>query len=120
MDEDLRRIFSENLNYWLERRGKTQADLYKKMAVTSATASDWCNGKKTPRVDKIVDIAIWLMIEVTDLITIKERVDDITNDIQFRFRDDDKFKNIVIEINSYSEDDLDKLQDYMELLSRRG
>jgi hypothetical protein len=47
-------------------------------------------------------------------------VDDITNDIQFRFRDDDKFKNIVIEINSYSEDDLDKLQDYMELLSRRG
>lgn len=43
---DINIIFSNNLNYWLERRGKTQADLYKKLNVSSATASDWSNGKK--------------------------------------------------------------------------
>ena len=30
-DKELNKIFSKNLNYWLARRGKTQADLYKKM-----------------------------------------------------------------------------------------
>jgi len=29
-NENLRKIFSSNLNYWLDKRGKTQADLYKK------------------------------------------------------------------------------------------
>lgn len=45
-NEELKTIFSKNILYWLAQRGKTQADLYKRMEVSSATASDWCNGKK--------------------------------------------------------------------------
>lgn len=43
---DINIIFSKKLVYWLERRGKTQADLYKMLGVSSATVSDWCNNKK--------------------------------------------------------------------------
>lgn len=62
MDERLNTIFSENLKRYLEQNGKTQADLCTFMHVSSATVSDWCNGKKMPRVDKIQAICNWLNI----------------------------------------------------------
>ncbi len=70
-------IFSKNLKYWLQERGKTQADLYKKMNVSSAVASDWCNEKKIPRADKLVAIAKWLSIELSDLLENKEHKNHI-------------------------------------------
>ena len=38
------------------------------MKVSSATVSDWCNGKKMPRMDKIQAICNWLRIEKSDLL----------------------------------------------------
>ncbi|MBR6983884.1 MAG: helix-turn-helix domain-containing protein [Ruminococcus sp.] len=72
-DKELRELFASNLKYWLERRGKTQADLRRYMEVSSATASDWCNGRKIPRTDKINAICDWLEIDLDDLLTDKSK-----------------------------------------------
>ena len=66
--EEIKKIFSKNLLYYLELDGKTQADLCKYMNVSSATVSDWCNGKKMPRMDKIQAICNWLRLEKSDLL----------------------------------------------------
>ena len=118
--EELKKIFSNNLNYWLNKRGKTQADLYKRMSVSSATASDWCNAKKVPRTDKICDIAAWLMIEISDLIEIKEHLDDVQNNIIYRLKDDAHFFEIVLKLNACSQEELLKIEDYINLISNRG
>lgn len=118
--EELKKIFSSNLNYWLNKRGKTQADLYKKMGVSSATASDWCNAKKVPRTDKICDIAAWLMIEISDLIETKERFDDMQNDIIYRIKDDAHFMEIVKKLYNCKQEELIKIEDYINLISNRG
>ncbi len=68
-DNELRELFSKNLRSWLDERGKTQADLRRYMNVSSATASDWCNGRKIPRTDKIQSICTWLGVELNDLLT---------------------------------------------------
>ncbi|MBE5886729.1 MAG: helix-turn-helix transcriptional regulator [Lachnospiraceae bacterium] len=67
-DEEYKKIFSTNLVYYLKINQKTQADLYKYIGVSSATVSDWCNGKKMPRMDKIQSICNWLKIEKSDLL----------------------------------------------------
>lgn len=67
-EEEYKTIFSRNLRYYLELDGKTQADLCEFMKVSSATVSDWCNGKKMPRMDKIQTICNWLRIEKSDLL----------------------------------------------------
>lgn len=71
-DNELRNLFSANLRRWLEARGKTQSDMRRYMGVSSATASDWCNGKKIPRADKIQSLCTWLGIELDDLLKDKE------------------------------------------------
>lgn len=116
--EELKKTFSKNLLYWLERRGKNQADLYKKMNVSSATASDWCNAKKIPRTDKLVEIANWLMIELSDLLYIKEHEENEMNDIIFRLKDDKKFNETVSEIHNFDKKNLDKIIDYIRLLNK--
>lgn len=118
--EELKKIFSNNLNYWLNKRGKTQADLYKRMGVSSATVSDWCNAKKIPRTDKLCDIAVWLMIELSDLIEVKEHLDDSQNDIIYRIKDDTQFYEIVKKLYDCNMEELLKIEDYINLVSNRG
>lgn len=67
-------IFADNLNYFLSKNQKTQSDLAKYMHVSTATASDWCNAKKMPRVDKLKSIANYFHINLSDLVD--DRRDD--------------------------------------------
>lgn len=69
MDENLRRIFSTNLRKYLELSHRTQADMARYMKISSATASDWVNGNKMPRSDKLQSLANWFHIELSDLLT---------------------------------------------------
>ena len=57
MPDIIKEIFAKNLNYFMERTGTTQADICRVLGVSSATASDWCNGKKFPRTDSIQQLA---------------------------------------------------------------
>lgn len=117
-NENLRKIFSSNLNYWLDRRGKTQADLYKKTGTTSATASDWCNAKKIPRTDKLIEIVAWLGIELSDLLTVKERAHNELSDVMFKINDDADFRSLILDIISLDEGDFKKVADYVQLLKK--
>lgn len=53
MDEQLRERFSVNLKNALERNKRTQKELADYLGVSTATVSDWVNGKKIPRTDKL-------------------------------------------------------------------
>lgn len=55
------------MNRLLEVEGKNQVDLAAKMDVSSATASDWCTGKKIPRMDMIERIAKWFGVSVSSM-----------------------------------------------------
>ena len=68
MKRELTRIFSKNLERLLYERKKSQADMARYMHVSSATASEWVNGKKMPRADKLQSLANWLSVDLSDLL----------------------------------------------------
>ena len=67
--EDLKLIFARNLKQRLSEGSKTQADLARHLRVSTAAVSDWANGNKMPRADKIQSICNWLHIDLQDLLT---------------------------------------------------
>jgi len=67
MDDDFRASFARNLKFYMAREGKSQADMAKRMKVSATTVSDWCNGRKVPRADKLQAICDWLCISMTQL-----------------------------------------------------
>ena len=118
-EDNIHKIFSDNLRKWLSRRDKTQADLYKRMGVSSSTAADWCTGKKMPRVNKIVEISQWLMIELTDLLEEGDRMPSEFENVLYRLHSDYQFAQLLKDINGLGEEDYKRVVDYVELSKGR-
>ena len=93
MDEKLKELFSKNLVEQLLAKGETQASMARYMKISSATASDWCNGRKMPRVDKIQTLCNWLGIELSDLLEEKKAVP--TNGQESEYYLDEEAREIV-------------------------
>ena len=67
-DEDYKRIFSNNLNYFMSLNGKTQIDLVNDLGFNKSAVSNWCNGTRLPRMDKVDALAKYFGIRRSDLI----------------------------------------------------
>lgn len=52
-EQELNRIIGENILKYIELRGYTQADVAEYVGVSEAAVSQWCKGKKLPRMSKI-------------------------------------------------------------------
>lgn len=73
-DEEYKKIFCKNLNYYMKKNDKTQADLIRDFGFSSSTISNWCTGLKMPRMGKIQALADYFGIEKSDLIEKKDEI----------------------------------------------
>ncbi len=86
-DDTYRKIFANNLNYYMQINNKIQDDLVRDLGLKSSTISSWCNGQKLPRMDKIVLLSNYFGIHFSKLI--EERTDN--NYFEFIAEDDAMF-----------------------------
>ena len=70
---DARKVFGRNLSDILYEKRISQKELMQHMKVSSATVSDWCSGKKMPRIDKLTSIANFLRVTMSDLVEEKTK-----------------------------------------------
>ena len=52
-EQEFNAVFSKRLRYYLSEFNMTQVDLAKKLGVGTTSVYNWCNGIKTPRMDKV-------------------------------------------------------------------
>lgn len=69
-----KKIFANNLLFYLDQNEMKQNDLCLLLGVTKATISSWCNGNKMPRMDKIEKLAQIFNIQKSDLIEEKKSI----------------------------------------------
>jgi len=65
---DNKNIFALNLKRHMELKGKSRADISEALGISYFTVSDWVNGKKYPRMDKVEMLANYFGILKSDLI----------------------------------------------------
>ena len=61
-------IFSANLNYYMNERGKSRKDVSEALNISYFTLTDWVKGKKFPRMDKVEMLAKYFGVKISDLI----------------------------------------------------
>lgn len=71
-EETYQKIFSKNLNYYMNLNGKTQTDLINDLGFNKSAVSTWCNGTRLPRMDKVEMLAQYFNINRSDLIEEKD------------------------------------------------
>lgn len=65
---DNKNIFADNLKRYMEQSGKSRKDVCDALGFSYYTFTDWVNGKKYPRMDKVEKLANYFGILKSDLI----------------------------------------------------
>lgn len=65
-------VLSKNLKYYIEKSGKDRKELAKIWGFPYSTVTEWINGKKYPRIDRIEIMADYFGILKSDLIEEKK------------------------------------------------
>ena len=89
---------SKNLKYYIEKSGKDRKTLAEIWGFPYSTVTDWINGNKYPRIDRIEVMADYFGILKSDLIEEKteehremQKKNDALSDIVIRLQTDEKF-----------------------------
>lgn len=69
---DNKNTFASNLRRYMEINGKSRRDVSEAIGVSYYTLTDWVNGKKYPRMDKVEKLAEYFGIMKSDLIEDKK------------------------------------------------
>ena len=95
-------ILSKNLRYYIEKSGKDRRELSETWGFPYSTVTDWVNGKKYPRIDRIEIMADYFGILKSDLIEEKtvehremQKKNDIISDVVIRMQTDETFSAAV-------------------------
>ena len=95
-------IFSKNLRYYIEKSGKDRRELAEIWGFPYSTVTEWVNGKKYPRIDRIEIMADYFGILKSDLIEQKtaerremQQKNSILTDITVRMRTDKEFSSLI-------------------------
>lgn len=62
------KIFGRNLRRYIDQSGKLDKEVAEAVGVSTATMSEWLNGKKYPRINRIELLAQYFGIQKSDLI----------------------------------------------------
>lgn len=74
-------IFSGNLKFYMQKFDKTRNDICEDLGFKYTTFSDWVNGKKYPRIDRIEMLANYFGVEKSDLIEDKHKTPIKTSEL---------------------------------------
>lgn len=77
-EETQKKIFTKNLNSYIEASGKTQLEIAKSIGVSPQTFNTWCKGIAIPRMGKVQALADYFHINKSDLIEEKHTTYDDT------------------------------------------
>lgn len=99
-------IMSKNLKYYIEKSGKDRRELAEIWGFPYSTVTEWINGRKYPRIDRIEIMADFFGILKSDLIEEKteehrqmQKKNDALTDIVLRMRTDNEFFSLVEGLN---------------------
>lgn len=84
---DNKNIFAYNLRKQMELNGKSRNDIAQALNISYFTVTDWVNGKKYPRMDKVEMLASYFGILKSDLIEDKEEKTNSPDQIELTERE---------------------------------
>ena len=95
-------IFATNLKRYMALNEKSRKELSEALGISYYTVTDWVNGKKYPRMDKVEMLANYFGILKSDLIEEKadahremQKNNDIITDAVVKMRNDNEFFSVV-------------------------
>jgi len=116
-------ILSRNLKYYIERSGKDRRELADIWGFPYSTVTEWINGRKYPRIDRIEIMADYFGILKSDLIEEKmteEKEKDNENlaGVIVRMRTDADFNALVMSLYEYDSERIKGMRQMLDAFDK--
>lgn len=119
--------FSKNLKKYMDVNQKSRNDICRDLGFNYYTVTDWINGKKMPRMDKITALANYFGILKSDLIEEKtpehqemKKNSEAIADLASRMLVDANFFSLVNKLSKLDESNLQDATDMLNLLFKQS
>lgn len=106
-------VFSRNLKHYIAESGKDRRELAKIWGFPYSTVTEWINGRKYPRIDRIEKMANYFGVLKSDLIEDKseehyemQKNNDIITDAVVRMRTNEDFLSVVKKLTELDEEQI--------------
>ena len=116
-------IFASNLKRYMALNEKSRKDISQALGISYYTVTDWVNGKKYPRMDKVEMLANYFGILKSDLIEEKteahremQQKNSTLVDLTIRMRTDDEFASVVKGISQLNPEQLASVKQIVDVL----
>lgn len=76
-EEEFNVVFSKRLRYYLNKYDMTQNELAKQLGVGTTSVYNWCNGIKSPRMDKVDKMCVIFNCKRSDLMEERTENSDV-------------------------------------------
>lgn len=122
-NEEQRRIFARNLNFYIAANNQTQKEFAFNIGENPTTVNMWCKGKSIPPVSKIQKIADYFKIGKSDLTDDKSKValKDVYTDVYTKiWLQDERFKKIIVDYYNMTVIEKNIFCDFWETFIRKG
>ena len=103
-NEEQRRIFAENLNYYMQLNNKQQVDVAKDLEINPTTLNMWCKANALPSTGKIRKLADYFHIGMTNLTDLRKPEDS-----------DSRYSDAIVNISMNDKQICDIIIAYNEL-----
>ena len=126
-EEAQKRIFTRNLNSYIEASGKTQLEIAKSIGVSPQTFNTWCKGIAIPRMGKVQALADYFHINKSDLIEDKSNSnedetyylnDDARDMAQFMY-ENPEYKVLFDASRKVKKEDIDFVKQMIDRMSNK-
>lgn len=121
---DSREAFASNLRFYMAKTNKSRKEISEAIGMSYFTFSDWCNGKKYPRIEKLEAMAKYFGISVPELVGEQKQSSqrkespeigkDEVLDIILRLHTDAEFLKIVEKMSALDSEKLKALQQFLQ------
>lgn len=104
-------VFSRNLQKYMALNGKSRKEVCQALGYSYFTFSDWVNGKKMPRMDKVEQLANYFGIKKSDLIEEPKK----EQPTEYDGLSDDR-KEFINKVRQMSDAEFDRLKQILSLV----
>lgn len=116
-DDESKKILAENLQYYLDKKGIDRIELCTLLSLKYSTVSEWLQGKKYPRIDKIKLLANFFGIKKSDLI--EKHLDEIEDCSAKKISDDDIKFALFNGSEGVTDEMYDEVKQFAEMVKMR-
>lgn len=120
-------VMAKNLQYYMDRFGKTQKELAEVVGVAPSTFNNWVKGLKYPRIDKIELLANYFNILKSDLIEDKsanhkqmQKKNDILSNIILKLTEDEELLKMVETLSELGFEKREAVKSVLNAFSEAG